>query len=552
MQLASHLSNLLTSCLTIIRTIQNAESCINRIPFELLTSILDSSCFSNNDLDRQDPFPRRSDPSKLHSSIVGGRTSLLRVCRHWRRVLLNHPSFFSVVVLKQRPNPTSWIDSYVCSFIAKSGSHPLSVYSGTTQGLQLVAKQTYRLQRLQFSPSDSDVFGVSAIGALQALSEPAPLLEELDIHIAANDKFGHSLPLLFAGQVPRLRRLSLSGCRSWIWNHFHLTHLCLTGWRTFEVPLPSAFQHLMALLREQVSIEELSLRRIDPWIGEVWTPFKDATISLPTTLRRFSVTDCTNAQIKHLFSALIIPAGTSLHVLAVSVWSNAYDIFSGWEDSGRFEHMNDLRAVTVREPDAVLAFGSSGATRVCCSTTSTVRLYASAIGSLPFSRGIRELHLGNSNIRERVDFRRDWNLPLGHLPSLQHLYIDYLYSYFLVTIFDTLAGISSSESHLPDLHTVPCKHLRKLTVIKDSTPFLNDESNAFYTCLETRHQAGFPIGHVLVMAHHTTKIVTARMRRALDRYVEVVELGSTVRPEWMEIPAHLNERVHEIHWPEWV
>ena len=416
----------------------------------------------------------------------------------------------------------------------------------------MVAKQTYRLQRLQFSPSDSDVFGVSAIGALQALSEPAPLLEELDIHIAAHDKFGHSLPLLFSGQAPRLRRLHLSGCRSWIWNHFHLTHLYLTGWRTFEVPLPSAFQYLMTVLKEQVSIEELSLRRIDPWIGAAWTPFKDATISLPTTLRRFSVTDCTNVQIKHLFSALIIPEGASLHVLAVSIGSNVLDIFSGWEDSGRFEHMNALRAVAVREPDTVLAFGPSGATRICCTTNSTTRLYASAISSLPFSRGIRELHLGNSNIRDQVHFRRDWSLPLDQLPSLQHLSVDYSYGYYLIPIFDTLAGISSSESHLPDLHTIPCKNLRKLTIIKDSTPFLNDESNAFYTCLETRYQAGFPIQHVLVMAHHTTKIVTTRMRRALDRYVEVIELGSTVRPEWMEIPAHLNERVHELHWPEWV
>lgn len=558
------LSDSLLFALSLVRTMQNSGCNINRLPVELLTSIFDH--IPHSAFDRfEDDFLSYEQPSSLCHSLPH-YMSLQHVCRHWRRAFVGHSSFFTTVVLQQLRKGESIgpVDTQVKSYISKSGSLPLSVYMATPLGISVVAEHSHRLQRLHVEYIDADADESDSNGPqrhLKAFVAPAPLLEHLDLHISHPHDPAPSLPLMFSDTTPRLRKLNLSGFYKFSGNHFsRLTHLCVHGKNILVATDVQAvlLEELLSLLRGKLVLEELYLSSLVPWIDldspSLPEESEDSRIVLSRRLRRFSVSSCSVAQLRNLFSRIKISEGTSLSVTEI-VGSNdpLFDIFAGSSGSAHFAFGNLMHLHTLIldrgriMTGSIIAFGSSGAVRIVAPSQN--RGFHD-IQRFPFAHNIQELCI----FAHETD-HSDWGAVIEHLPSLHHLYTVNLHS------TPILQALLRTRFH-PDLQQprTICKNLRYLTIIGDDEMYCSSPTSAFFNLIsfvEARHRMRFPIQHLRVEPDLPGEDLEAAddwldsVLKVLEESVETVELNASLQFDWSIIPAHLNEDVYSPYWPVW-
>lgn len=167
--------------------------------------------------------------------------SLARVCRAWRHLLQSLASQWTVIN-----------DHEPGLFIRLSGRLPVSVHivEHDSQLIRCLPDLGPRLRELfwgprSFGPQKADV-----------LVFPAPQLEllYLDHPGGPAQADGQPSPMLFAGHVPKLRRLDLANATWLPGNQFAaLTHLCLQ-----TVCAPLAFAAIVDLLRRCPLLEHLA------------------------------------------------------------------------------------------------------------------------------------------------------------------------------------------------------------------------------------------------------------------------------------------------------
>ena len=591
------LDKLLYSSHSTLRTLQNADCHIHRMPTELLMTTI--NCITQEAISIADNIPlNKVPPARNHSMQVPGNLQL--VCRYWRRAFPAPPYFYSAIVLDEssRRFDPSYLDepsrrfspseSYLNSYLAKSGSYPLFVSSSTRESLNVVVVQhIHRVRRLQLKYHIGSLVDPSPQGSLKTFSKPAPLLESLDIDISGEriDIPAIDLESIFSDTLPRLQRLKLSGVRGWGENQFglcRLTHLLLIGrWAMHESF--EDFYRLLDLLRDQQCLQEVYVSNLDLWITRddhrrpaifVANDGRPKII-LSRQLQRFAVGDSSAAQIRIFLSHFIYPVHAALSI------TNSSDTFRIFPDSGQltsYQNLTDIYSTswTVhRHVYVVTAVGESGALRISCSIArlkagqnrrDSVIEKAFTLLTRSFAHSIRELHLCRRDL-QIVGGGPNWSAMFSPLTSLQYLYIDNCecraqQQRVLHALTHVTHNYRTQEAH------VVCEKLE--SIIVNEFPFPCDLSDFFSLLffVGTRRHLGFPIRRIQVaFASLERKLTDEGLERKLTdeeeeehihvltlldvlrRYVDTVEVKNKLC--WTGIPAHLNERVHEEYWPKW-
>lgn len=539
---------MLLSTLAIIRTIENAQCHIHRIPIELFTGIFNYISHSAFDNVHESALLQTPD-SDYHS--VQDYMRLQHVCRYWRRSFVDHSSFFTTVVLQSEDiwsNPCG--NSYVRTYLSRSGSLPLSVYAGTIRGVEAIGGESRRLQVLQLDYEDQRVSNDNKPDVLESFADPAPLLERLDLFVDHPNNEMPRLPRLFSNETPRLRQLSISGFTYLDQNCFTgLTRLRLTGHKIFGVS-GETFRQLLHVLKGQAALQELYLSTLHPWIDAA-TPLpplmiaNDDVIVLPNSLRRFSLKGCDVKQLKTFFSYLQIARGTSLSVFSTSLSNpdRVFDMFAGSGSVAHFGNMNDLHSL-VLDPNSPIftAIGPSGNVRIRIESRYP-RIHV--LGTLPFAHNIQELRLRSGT------WELDWYSIFVDLSSLRYLCVDHWRSRI---ILQTLSRSSFPSN--PRESRILCKKLQKLAIIGDRDMSYTSSQSTFYDlllCAESRFRMGHPIQHLQVQPYPEMNQPDIdwleSVRGALQQFVDEVNFNAEL--QWREIPDHLNEDVNGVYWPAW-
>ncbi|KIJ55418.1 hypothetical protein M422DRAFT_41393 [Sphaerobolus stellatus SS14] len=103
-------------------TYLSATAPIRKLPVELMQKIFEETTFCNVDLSSFDNLPRSADNIAMYKAPL----LLLRVCRQWRRIVLDMPSLFSQVIVT---NPwTGHSLELLRLWLQFSESSPLEIY----------------------------------------------------------------------------------------------------------------------------------------------------------------------------------------------------------------------------------------------------------------------------------------------------------------------------------------------------------------------------------------------------------------------------------------
>ncbi|KAE9397755.1 hypothetical protein BT96DRAFT_60600 [Gymnopus androsaceus JB14] len=169
--------------------------------------------------------------------------SLLHVCRQWRGIIARSPTLWSTIdnTLVEDAHNSVAHERY----LYRSGGAPLIVYLGVKdtkirrKSLQALLKHVSRFKELHLI---ADLWEDSSTPIYTLLVDPAPTLCSLTLRTDGKDVVGGVLPPIFAGEMPRLRELTLEHFTSWPTNYFHnLTSLSLSD-QPFHRPTdPSVF-----------------------------------------------------------------------------------------------------------------------------------------------------------------------------------------------------------------------------------------------------------------------------------------------------------------------
>jgi hypothetical protein len=163
----------ISTALVVVRRWKNSFAPINRIPLDILCLI---------------PTHLSSQKDRFHASFV---------CRHWRRVFIQHAALWSQLKLTNQ-------EDYVTTLLERAKGSALDVVAirGAPLGtVTLLSPHTRQIRHLRFPYNDwTDILTFSEVN-----SGPLPLLRTLDICLAQpNDPFATlnppSLPL-FSGAV---------------------------------------------------------------------------------------------------------------------------------------------------------------------------------------------------------------------------------------------------------------------------------------------------------------------------------------------------------------
>ncbi|TCD70238.1 hypothetical protein EIP91_004419 [Steccherinum ochraceum] len=538
-----HLCDLLSSVVSIIRTAENAGAAIHRLPTEILAKIfayLPQEATSSHTFYRTD-FPDVESQS-VHDYVIPSQ-----VCRHWRQILLSSPSYWTPVILHD-DNMTA-NDKFVDLYLTRSVPHPVDVWTATSSGLGIIAEHSSRLRSLQIQLDESWTPLVQ--DAFRALSGSAPLLESLNCRIASPDGLEQiegpesQLPKLFAGDIPALRKLRMSGFTSWNENQFkHLTHLCVQGWPC-DWAIPDGFQDLLSLIRDCPTVEELYLSLLDPWIpASEWDePLLDA-VEL-TRLRRLSLGDSTVSQCMCLLSHLLIPPNASLSVHRASLSGESSDeiVLGFLTDAFRLQNLTDIHTLITRASCAALAFGPSGSMRISTFYNWPIKfLNFSDIARLPFASTLREVWLQSPEQPQP-----DWFAFFFALPSLRKLTLENVVTKFMLQAL-------SRQSSPPQFPTrqVLCPSLETLWIIADGEMSSNVRTSSYYDllhCVEMRHASQVPLRELRMTAPWDGVEWPRSMVEALEAYVGSLDMDA--KDLKVDIPSELNEDMHLGHWPAW-
>ncbi|KAI0932929.1 hypothetical protein AcW1_000098 [Taiwanofungus camphoratus] len=258
-----------------------------------------------------------------------------RVCRHWREVALRMPSLWSHI--GQLTNT-----SEVPILLTRSAISPLSVFTS-----------------LPPAPSISALFGShsSRIRTLHCeVHRPGAVLDFLDFHGLELQNFtldfkdsrfnAKSNPVLFSGQIPRLKSLALRKVPWLPANEFKsLTHLCITGHHFNSLSTLTDFLSGIPLLTDLVlvSVNLIKMRR-----GVSTAVRGGQTIALDN-LRRFAIglTHDSFSFVTSLLYHLVLPTNIALRLFRIEPGRLS---FLGIMP--RFKWINDLTKLSISLTEA--------------------------------------------------------------------------------------------------------------------------------------------------------------------------------------------------------
>ena len=181
---------------------------------------------------------------------MSDRLRFSHVCRHWRQTALTFPSLWSTISARTIDNECA------LEFLRRSKRVDLRVYDELqfphllmpTRWLDSLVSRSRRLVELHVLTSH----GYNHLQS-QLFQSPAPKLEALSLWTGP----AGSLPQIFAGHVPKLRKLALVDCTSWQGNNFStLRHLFLRSQTSLD---RCTIHEFLDMLKELPQLEELAL-----------------------------------------------------------------------------------------------------------------------------------------------------------------------------------------------------------------------------------------------------------------------------------------------------
>ena len=519
---------------------------MNRLPIELLLQVLCpptgpppiGGTTSLRDLKRV----------AVNQDSVTHYFAVRQVCRHWRHVLAFPSSLWSTVILHSRGRQRRR-NELIEYFLSRSGVHLLNVHSDSFAELEAVAEQSHRLQHLHVSSRES--WGVKINHALEKFRFPAPHLEWLECNADEPIEDDVPLPLMFAGQTPRLQRLKLCRIPSWGTNQFcNLTHLCIKGWE-YDESGSIRFQELLELLRQNSSsLQEVHLSYLDPWIDPLDEPVgalvSDQEKIKLSGLKRLRLNSLVIPQLISILTFLCLPHGSALAVTSIrddNEETNVFDMFSG--RLPQYENLSDIRTLTINDGARARGCGSSGSLYVDTVEREPLLGFYN-LSHLPFAQVLSELWITDDDCPvEEID----WFSFFASLPVLCKLGLRH------VSTRPILCALSRTSSPPRFMEfQVLCKSLTSLCLCWDPDMFPDKPNSSYYDlhhCVETRHRNGHPIHDIRIIPHDDLDRWPSRLLVGLRQYVTTVELKTRSEGFSMQVPLESDERVDPKNWPGW-
>lgn len=479
--------------LSLIRGVRNFLQPIHYLPPEVLTII-----FYETQQHLPDFLPM-SDPSPSTWHWL----TLAAVCRHWRGLIATSPHLWSEIDSGTLPE----------RFLKRSSAVPLKVYLGlkmydmSEEILQSIVSQSKRFRELHLDAGSWEPSSGSSGSIFHRFTSPVPVLTSLTLITEGRDIVNGTLPPIFSGQMPSLRKLCLKHLTSWPRNYFQsLTHLCLYNQNPSTRPTMDEF---LEFLQGSPMLEELALVRAGPTLLDVGPPQVPPSriISLPH-LRQLEIGEWPCASLVALFlSHIHLQSQTDMYFWGdrmLNAIHNSEDAGSLAlllpEDISKLENMKDIKKwYLARQPRVILDTpfvsvtgmenGEEGRTLYMYGTFNASQLIpAQLLSRYPVS-GVVSLavrdsctHTSNANGLD-VEF---WKQVLERLPALEKLEILAFRSVgFTRAVIGALVPVVTSQTSLP------CPLLTSLTIEHDvSLPayFIRTvvETRAQFTSAPTR------------------------------------------------------------------
>ena len=314
----------------------------------MIFSMVASSCTGGESSFLTNPRGSRGEPSYAWITVT-------HVCRYWRETAFAFPILWTDI-------DTSCTLASL-AFLDRAGQSPLRVHlrdaitlsrvkPSLEHGrlLQTIAAHAQQFQELHIQPTFR--YGPAI---LRYLDTPAPQLEALSIALGVSQDQDKTLPLLFAGQTPRLSRLTLFNFAKWpeCWPLGEsLTHLCLYA-QHIRARLPMS--DFLTLLAGCTRLEELIVVEAGPSPVQVQPtgPTTDLSSHSPSVLldmprlRLLHIGNWSSVRlISQFLDHLIIP-----HTAKVEIWADV--LFHGLEtlssllprDISNLHPLHNLKAV---------------------------------------------------------------------------------------------------------------------------------------------------------------------------------------------------------------
>ncbi|KAI0043304.1 hypothetical protein FA95DRAFT_1681999 [Auriscalpium vulgare] len=228
----------------------NAVAPVSRLPPELLCRV-----FSNLVEEEEEEGYLQPGMDRFPRTMPWVRLS--HVCRHWRDVALNDPTFWARLNL---PLPPQWADA----IISRSQGSPLFLscrynsYAVTMPVTWLPIDSLENVQHMELLPGHN----CSGIDLARVLSSPAPLLEDVSIVAAPLPVVTLSTPF-FADHAPRLRKLAICNVRGSLWTSSFLRNLVCFHVSGCVQP-PRSMREFMIALQQLNRLEVLGLHNCFP------------------------------------------------------------------------------------------------------------------------------------------------------------------------------------------------------------------------------------------------------------------------------------------------